>query len=315
MFPRTTAAWIVAGLLASLTACRAERPTLRHTGMAGASAAAALTTNLVVVANDEDNVLRVYRTDESGDPVQRIDISAHIDARGRFSEADIEGGARIGDRIYWLGSHSRNKDGKLRPNRHRLFATQVHTNAGQVTLRPIGGVCRTLADQLAAAPALSPFHLRDALSRGPEESGAFNLEGLAAAPEGALLIAFRNPVPDGKALLVPLRNPIAILEGAPAEFGPPVQLDLGGLGIRDIVWTGREWFVAAGGSHKGGRSRMFRWTGDGSPARVENSGVKRLNPEAIAVFGSGTDLSLLVCSDDGNKNATVPAFRSIWLIP
>jgi len=34
--------------------------------------------------------------------------------------------------------------------------------------------------------------------------GGLNIEGLCATPDGQLLIGFRNPIPDGKALIAPL---------------------------------------------------------------------------------------------------------------
>ena len=36
--------------------------------------------------------------------------------------------------------------------------------------------------------------------RAAEAEGGFNIEGLAAAPDGSLLIGLRNPIPQGRAL-------------------------------------------------------------------------------------------------------------------
>src|ERR1041384_2188821 len=41
-----------------------------HIGCCDASAGVAVSSNLFIVANDEDNLLRVYRRDRSGAPVQ-----------------------------------------------------------------------------------------------------------------------------------------------------------------------------------------------------------------------------------------------------
>ena len=54
------------GLLARLAgAQQGLSPPFQHTGMCDASAAIAVGAGLFVVASDEDNVLRVYRSHES----------------------------------------------------------------------------------------------------------------------------------------------------------------------------------------------------------------------------------------------------------
>ena len=60
---------------------------------------------------------------------------------------------------------------------------------------------------------------------------------------GKLRIGFRNPKNEDKdALLVPLLNPAEIIKkGARAKFGDPLLLNLGGLGVRDMVACER-WF-------------------------------------------------------------------------
>ena len=45
---------------------------LQHKGICDASGAIALDEEHFVVANDEDNILRVYRSDTSGTPVSEI---------------------------------------------------------------------------------------------------------------------------------------------------------------------------------------------------------------------------------------------------
>ncbi|MCE6966894.1 hypothetical protein, partial [Cereibacter sphaeroides] len=59
-----------------------------------------------------------------------LNIFLGIDPQGKNPEADLEGLSRIGDTVYAITSHGRNKDGKFRPNRHRLFALKVTPGAG-----------------------------------------------------------------------------------------------------------------------------------------------------------------------------------------
>src|SRR5438874_13373243 len=109
--PSLRALYVVA-LAISFSATAGERfrldgPT-HYSGMCDASGAVAISSNLFAVASDEDNVLRVYRSDEPGGAVRQFDMDAFLGVRGKSREADLEAGARIGNRAYWIGSHGRN---------------------------------------------------------------------------------------------------------------------------------------------------------------------------------------------------------------
>src|SRR5687767_3658238 len=94
-------------------------------GCCDASAAIALTDDLFVVANDEDNILRVYSRQRLGRPATTVDLTGFLNPGRKFAEVDIEAAARVGDRIYWISSHGQNAKGKARESRHRFFATSV----------------------------------------------------------------------------------------------------------------------------------------------------------------------------------------------
>jgi hypothetical protein len=304
-------------LFLGILSVHAEPEVTVHTGMGGASAAVFLGTNLVVVANDEDNVLRTYRTDQAGAPVGRYDVSPWLNLHGQNREADLEGAARVGNRIYWIGSHGRNKDGKPRPNRHRFFATEVSDTDVSPSLRFTGSACSTLIEQMAATPGYESLGLLAATSIPPNEPGGLNIEALAAGADSSLLIGFRGPVPDGRALIAPLLNPAEVIDGKPARFGPPIRLDLDARGLRDMTWTGSDWLLIAGAT--GGddsKPKLFRWSGGQSaPVHITKTGIKNFNPEAAAMPpGQNTD-RLFVCSDDGKrgKKGANPTFRSFWI--
>lgn len=300
----------------------AQRPPLVHTGMANASAAVRAGTNLFLTGADDDNVIKLYRSDVAGGPLAQFDASPWLGLEGHSRDANIEGAARIGDVVYWLGSHARNKDGRTRPNRQRLFATRVTENTNGISLTLVGQPCQSLLNALTEAPQLALFHLDDAAGRAPETEVGLNLEGLSAMPTGGLLLGFRGPVPEGKTLLVPLLNPVELMNGQPPKLGEPILLNLGGLGIRDIAWTGREYFIIAGNSGRGGTSQLWRWAGgEANPKRIGHAPLHRLNPEGIAVFGSPEKPRLLIVSDDGNHNDAAlhpfsgPMFRTVWVKP
>ena len=90
--------------------------------------------------------------------------------------------------------------------------------------------------------------LADASRLSAEAEGGFNIEGLAATPEGKLLIGLRNPLPQRRALVVPLENPAELIEGKTARFGLPIELDLDQRGIRSLELVGASYLIVAGPS-------------------------------------------------------------------
>jgi hypothetical protein len=298
-----------------------------YSGMCDASGGVAISSNLFAVACDEDNVLRVYRNDQPGGPVKEFDINAFLGLTGHSLEADLEAAARIGNRAFWIGSHGRNKDGKERLNRHRLFATDIQGNDGDLTLTPAGKPYERLLADLLADPRFDSFHLAEASRLAPKERGALNIEGLSATPEGHLLIGFRNPIPAGKALLIPLLNPNEVIQEKPARFDNAIQLDLHGLGIRDIAWHGGTYTVIAGSYHGGGDFRLYRWAGPGAtPERLRVDGLDAYHPEGLIIYPGRGLREFQILSDDGTvlvdncpckdlKDPNKKTFRSFWVAP
>jgi hypothetical protein len=110
---------------------------VEYQSICNASAAVGLTGGRFLVAADEDNpttFLRVYREGHPEGPVASLPLpnDALDPDPDEDLEVDIEGAARVGDRVYWISSHSANKDGKPRPNRRRLFATRVDEDGAEV---------------------------------------------------------------------------------------------------------------------------------------------------------------------------------------
>ena len=86
---------------------------------------------------------------------------------------------------------------------------------------------------------------------------------MTKTPEGNVLIAFRNPIPQAKALIVPMKNPEKVIEdGKTSNFGEVINLDLGGLGIRSIeyVESKRSYFIVAGSFDDAGVFKCQRTT-------------------------------------------------------
>ena len=260
--------------------------------MCDASAAAAIGPDLFVVANDERNQLKVYRRNHSVEE-EEIDLSEFLDTKVD-KESDLEGAATIGERIYWISSHGRNKKGKFQEGRHRFFATELRNGK----LIPVGKPYTRLLDDMIAASQLQQYGLAEASARMPEEVGAFNIEGLSATPHGGVLIGLRNPAP----LVIELLNPAQVIEGEPAQLGQVVKLDLGGLAIRSMELVGEAYMIIAGPHADHGDFALYRWSGQAQdrPVRLAHQDFDKVRPEALFAIPGTRQLQIL--SDDGGAH-------------
>jgi hypothetical protein len=280
-------------LIALLTAVgpgiRAEQPErFSYRGPCDASAAVALDAEHFVVGNDEDAVLRVYRRGQATAVGRGLDLSRFLDVSAG-DEVDIEAAARVGSRIYWISSHGRSSAGRKEASRRRFFATDIVDAAdGRPPYPvPVGTPDAGLLRAMERAPELRPYRLRDAARLAAEADGGFNIEGLAAMPDGRLLIGLRNPLPHRRALLVPLLNPAAVVAGEQAaRLGQAIELDLGDRGIRSIERVGSAYLIVAGPPADSGSFRLFRWSGAAgdAPQALIDVDLQDLRPEAL--FGN-----------------------------
>ncbi|NKB17040.1 MAG: hypothetical protein HC770_01145 [Pseudanabaena sp. CRU_2_10] len=221
------------------------------TGASDASTAIALDSNYMLVADDEDQTIRLYDRNDSGLPVNAFNFTSSLGLSGS-SEVDIEASTRVGNTIYWMGSHSNNSSGNDRPNRERIFATQV-SGTGATASLSFNGYYSFLEDDMIAWDNANGHGLgagflglasSAAAGVAPEQTNGFNIEGLTFAPNGTTAyVAFRAPneptTSRDKALIVPVTNFTSLLSASggtagSATFGTPIQLDLGGRGIRSI---------------------------------------------------------------------------------
>lgn len=325
----TLVSLVVVSLLLTLTG-RAGEPAVSEAsfyhGMCDASAAVPLGAGLFAVGNDEDNTLRIYRTDRSGPPVMSTNLSSFLKVDVKSPETDLEGAAWLGDRIFWISSHGRNREGKFRESRHRFFATTVEGTNDAVRLVPVGQPYQRLLHDLTHEPRLLRFRLSAASKLPPKHQNALNIEGLCATPDQHLLIGFRNPIPYGRALIVPLLNPNDVINGQLPRLGDPILLDLGGQGVRDIGFWHGSYLIVAGSADAEGVSRLYSWKGPGTrPARMTGVDLPDFNPEAVVVYPDNKK-SFQVLSDDGTRkvgdveckhlpNPMQRSFRSVWVTP
>ncbi|WP_412078365.1 hypothetical protein ACLF6K_31675 [Streptomyces xanthophaeus] len=258
-------------------------PATRYlTGSSDASAAVDVGRGHVLVADDESNVVRLYDRSRSGAPVKTWDLGP---ALGWKKEADIEAAARVGDTVYWTGSLGNNKDGKYKAERNTVFTTRI-TGSGAATEVVFGSAYKGLREDLTAWDAEHGnrygFAAGTAAGQTPKQIDGFNLEGLEFAPGSTTTayLGFRAPLAPaalgGKALVVPVVNMDRVLaEGAGAVFGEPIEMDLGGLAVRDIRKNAADQYLILAGSFAADDNSdpyaLYQW--DGIPGHAPKKRV------------------------------------------
>jgi hypothetical protein len=317
-----------------------------YEGVCDASAAIAVGATHFLVAEDENDVLWIYRNDKPRNkPIGGgFDLSSKLRTDPK-RESDIEGAARVGDHIYWITSHGRNRKGKLRENRNRLFATKIAGTPADLRLKWVGRYDYLIRDMLNPIAWTNPDapmtvqtiilleratqpHEKVARKLAPKDKG-LNIEALAALPTGSgLLIGLRNPISGGKALILSLMNPEALVTGkeAVSRFDAPILLNLHGLGLRAMAYSSisNAFLLVAGPSGSGGPFKLFRWSGnrDAAPVllRKLQSG-QGSHPEAIVIYPD--TLRIQILNDEGSRlingttckkaNEEMKSFSDRWL--
>lgn len=274
-----------------------------------ASAAVGMGDTLMFVANNENEVLSLYSrhtTDSCHVAIGSFNARPLLGPTGSDSTADLESAVRLGGRIYWLGGLGNNKNGTLRPNRDRIFATLIGGNGSgspPYSLSYLGRYDKLREDIIAwdvgnhHGLGANYFGLAASAASNvaPQLVNGFNVEGLTVGPDGhTAYIGFRAPLvnpsgpttsnsPRTHALIIPLVNVEALVTGNPtpgpgaAVFGTPILLPLGSRGIRSIDYTRPGQYLITAGPVDAVSNppvaplnfRLFTWSGYPASQPVE----------------------------------------------
>lgn len=294
---------LVAAAMIPVFLAAALPPPVYYSGVCEASAAARVDTGRFVVASDELELLTLY---QRGNP-QPLSTFAHPNV------TDIEAAARIGDTIFWVTSHSVNKEKEDKPKRKILFATKVLPSGA---LAAAGADYRGLRADIARA-----LGVRETIEAGGRVTGGLaldlNIEGLAATPAGNLLVGLRGPLSAGRAQVVQIVKPFRLV-GLPQRPSKALQtkvfqLDLGGRGIRSIeqIGTGgRTYLIVAGPvADSGPAPKLYWWDGRNQPTDGPALSFGAMKPEAL--IASRADRVQILGDNDDNcaEDEAVPPRR------
>lgn len=242
-----------------------------------------------------------------------------IDATGSVSSAPLSPPAQADDAVwklddlealaldragyvYALTSHSREDDGDEKKSRDKLVRFRIE---GERMAEPI--LARGLKPALAAA---HPVLAAAAEMRDVKAQGGLNIEGLEISADGRqLLIGFRSPLLDNRAIIAGVENPTAIFaDGEPPRIAPVlITLDLGGNGIRGLSYIsalGGYLVVSGPVAREQGHFQLWFWSGahDAPARRVSVAGLPGFeHAEGVSPAVVNGRQRIIIVSDDGSR--------------
>lgn len=178
---------------------------------------------LLITEEDAQHALHLVRLLDDGTTQENIVLDAFLLKTLNIQIQELEG-ITVDDEkfIYAITSHSRGTDGRRIPEKERLIRFKIENNRiiGQRSFDKLG-------DYMEAGGLIN-------------ENAKISIGGLAFDPAGKeLIVAFRKPVVDGKALIMVIENPREIFNTNAEEVriaDKTVALDLDGVGIVSISY-------------------------------------------------------------------------------
>ena len=210
--------------------------------------------------------------------------------------------------VYAITSHSRNSKGEEKKSRDKLLRFRVEGNrmVSQVVLTGLKTALTSTHPVLAEAAAVSDV----------KADGGLNIEALEMTPDGQrLLIGFRSPLFDGKAIVARLENPAAAFDtGEALRISPGlVSLDLGGHGLRALSWVpALNGYLLVSGpvAKEQTQFRLWFWSGrDGElPREASVDGLAGFeHAEGVTSAMIAGQPMIVIVSDDGSRVAGRPS--------
>ena len=206
---------------------------------------------------------------------------------------DLEGVTSNANTVYAITSHSLTRTAKRKAEREQ-FLMFTYNDGAMESLHSYGALKSDLHSRFPKIFVTNLF-----------QSDRINIEGLAT-DDKSLLLAFRAPTVNTKALLIPIKNPKKVfLEDEKPKFGQAIYLDLDGDGIRAITYDKKKngyWIISGSSNDRMGTFTLWFWDKKkGTLSMVKNQPDIGYG-EGVTLVNTHSDKpALLIVDDDGKK--------------
>ena len=255
--------------------------------------------SLAIISIQPDGSFTVERLDPE------VVFAAIADEDSPGIPEDLEGIAVDDDGfVYIVTSHSRETDGKAYPRREKLVRFKVDGTR----FTEMAAYDNLKAD----IAARHPFLAQSAEVVDVKEEGGFNIEAIAFDKDKKkLIVGFRSPQKDGKAVLVTIENPQEIFEkGVAAKIDEEMTLfDMKDNGVRGMAYDPKlDGYLIISGPTSRDRTLNFGlwfWNGksgsDVVPVTIPGAADAINRGECVTPIRWNGNERVLLIRDDGKK--------------
>lgn len=251
-----------------------------------------------LVLNDEDQEETFFRRfdfTKGGSPSFSAELPTEkLQSDSSKSEIDFEGLAQIDDVYFAIGSHSRGKDKPYAPRDSRKNLIAFRWNAGAAkpleVLGSLKNLIPALQSKLNETTSVGLTEIDPA--RDPKQKdgdGGLSIEGIAAMPNGNLLIGLRSPTNPSvgsptsrQAIAVELVDPLKAITTNHASLGNVYLWQFAGAGVRDLAYDVPKHRVLILSGPPGPGETFTIWTWDGSAVAQPSQALNLSKYKSIA---------------------------------
>ena len=263
------------------------------------SGAATMVDGKVLMVEDESSAqsLRLIEIKENGKVVEigNLYLPKKIKKIFKKNIQDLEAITADGNIVYGITSHTLSKSNKRKKSREKFIMFTYEDGA-------IGDFYqyKNLKNDINK-------HFPKLFEKSIFSSNEINIEGLCyESKTKTLLIGFRSPIVDDKALLIAITNPKAIFtKGEEPKFSAPIVLNLNGMGIRDITYDEQKdayWIIAGSSKDRDITFQLWLWNKNKEKVSLVKNHPDIGYGEGITIINkdSGSP-ALLIVEDNGKK--------------
>lgn len=259
----------------------------------------------LVVEDEKEHPLCLFLLGPDGRVTERTPVEQGLfDFNDSFWKLDDLEGLALGcsGEIYAITSQSLDGQGERKKSREKLVRFRLE---GDRVVEP--RTARGLKDALLAA---HPVLAASASIADVKGGGGLNIEALDLSADGQrLLLGFRSPLLDNRAIVVGLENPQGVFENAevPRVAKALITLDLQGHGIRAMSWVpvlAGHLVVSGPVSGEAGQFRLWFWSGSSAdPARPVTApgGSDLARAEGVSPAIIDGKPRIILVSDEGSR--------------